>query len=88
MELNMMPADQPWRKLPSSDDRVITGPMGNCVTCVVMCDNDVRAYHGLGGLEVINFAEIKQAQMDRPRAKDVCHLCQHAQDPGPGGERD
>ena len=82
MELNMMPADQPWRKLPSSDDRVITGPMGNCVTCVVMFDNDVRAYHGLGGLEVINFAEIKQSQMDRPRAKMfvICSSTHRIQD--------
>ncbi len=48
--------------LPIGDNRLETGPMGDCVSAVVLADRDangryaiVRGFHGAGGVENINF---------------------------------
>lgn len=52
--------------LPDHDNEMITGEMGDCVSTIVLWSHDgrtykdVRGWHGMGGLEAINFTDLFQ----------------------------
>jgi hypothetical protein len=69
MKLTMMPEGSAWKRIRTDEEKVETGPMGNCVSCVAIYNKDVRGYHGLGGIKACNFDELREAHMDQPRAK-------------------
>ncbi|WP_049560093.1 hypothetical protein [Nonomuraea sp. SBT364] len=55
---------QPAQDLGAADDTVITGPMGDCVSVVVLWNQvggryqNVRGYHGSGGFQAINLPSL------------------------------
>lgn len=64
MELSMQNENGSAQLLPSNDDVMKTGPMSDCVSVIVLADKSgesyktVKGYHGLGGVENINFTSL------------------------------
>ncbi|HSU57622.1 MAG TPA: hypothetical protein VLT36_26505, partial [Candidatus Dormibacteraeota bacterium] len=61
-----------WQKytgIYQGDKYMETGPMGSCVSVVAIAGNDIRGYHGGGGLKAVNFEEIKKAMPDVPNSR-------------------
>jgi hypothetical protein len=55
----------PAQILPNNDNEIITGPMGDCVSVIVLYNlnahnvfQHARGYHGGGGLGNVNFASL------------------------------
>jgi hypothetical protein len=74
MRLTQKPTGQSWQKYESiyqGDKYMETGSMGNCVSVVAIGGKDVRGYHGSGGLEAVNFKEIKSQMSDLPHSKMI-----------------
>ncbi len=61
MKLIMQGENNPCQHLPEGDNIIDTDYMGDCMSALVFTDEhegtyrDVRGYHGLGGLEVVNW---------------------------------
>lgn len=63
MQLRMQTINGTADVLPINEDNLVTGPMGDCVSAIVLAKKNskknkyeiVRGYHGLGGAENINF---------------------------------
>lgn len=64
MILRMQDANGIAEVLPPYDNVMTTGPMGDCVSVIVIGSlingsyNVVRGYHGLGGVQNVNFASL------------------------------
>lgn len=64
MKLIMHGEGYPCQTLPASDGYIDTDYMGDCMSALVFTDEhdgtyrDVRGYHGLGGLEVVNWKSL------------------------------
>lgn len=62
MKLQMQDEKGAPETLPQNDNILDTGPMGDCVSVIVLCHYqpassrylDVRGWHGLGGIQVID----------------------------------
>ena len=62
MNLNMQGALGVPQNLPAGDPNIVTGPMGDCVSIIVLYNyngalnqyTNARGWHGLGGAQVIN----------------------------------
>ncbi|SDG47458.1 hypothetical protein SAMN05421505_104278 [Sinosporangium album] len=68
MQLTQQSTPAPAQDLPGGDNTVITGPMGDCVSVVVLWNPDgngryqsVRGYHGSGGFQAINLPSLFNA---------------------------
>jgi len=69
VKLTMWIGRETWERVDPNEEKVETGPMGNCVSCVAVNGKDVRGFHGAGGIKAINFTELKRAVMDVAMAK-------------------
>lgn len=66
MNLNMQGAGGMPQNLPGPDNTIVTGPMGDCVSVVVLYNYNAglnrygngRGWHGLGGAQVVNMASM------------------------------
>ncbi len=62
MQLIMQGASGVPQPLPEGDNFIHTGPMGDCVSIIVLYSYDAKRYgsargwHGLGGAQVVNMA--------------------------------
>jgi hypothetical protein len=62
MNLNMQGLGGAPQNLPAHDNHIVTGPMGDCVSIIVLYNYNLgmnryvnaRGWHGLGGAQVIN----------------------------------
>ncbi|MEU4570905.1 hypothetical protein [Nonomuraea sp. NPDC023979] len=67
MILQQRSTPDPAQDLPAGDNTVITGPMGDCVSVVVLWNQahgqyqNVRGYHGSGGFQAINLPSLFNA---------------------------
>lgn len=72
MKLDIRQSPQPAQDLPDHDDVVETCEMGACVSVVVLWDKqggsyqNVRGYHGGGGLEAVNFDSLLKGVPSAP----------------------
>jgi hypothetical protein len=74
MRLVQSPPGRRWqtfRGIDSGCDSMDTQSMGNCVCAVAIADKDVRGYHGSGGIDAINFEEIRKEMPDTQQSKLV-----------------
>ena len=65
MQLTQQSTPAPAQNLPAGDNMVITGHMGDCVSAIVLWNQDgngryqnVRGYHGAGGFQAINLPSL------------------------------
>jgi len=66
MNLNMQGAGGAPQNLPAGDPNIVTGPMGDCVSVIVLYNlnlagnayQNARGWHGLGGVQVINMVNM------------------------------
>ncbi|GII93410.1 hypothetical protein [Sinosporangium siamense] len=68
MQLTQQSTPAPAQNLPAGDNTMVTGPMGDCVSVVVLWNPDgngqyqnVRGYHGSGGFQAINLNSLFNA---------------------------
>jgi hypothetical protein len=74
MKLNYQKGDV--ERLPDNDNSLRTGPMGNCVSVVVLSNpdgngrySDVVGWHGWGGLHKIDFAKLMAGVPNNPTTR-------------------
>ncbi|WP_283138836.1 hypothetical protein [Rhizohabitans arisaemae] len=65
MQLTQQSTPAAAQDLPAADNTVVTGPMGDCVSVIVLWNpngagqyQNVRGYHGSGGFQAINLPSL------------------------------
>jgi len=79
MNLAMQGAHGMPQNLPGHDNLIVTGPMGDCVSVVVLYNynggnnqyGNARGWHGLGGIQVINMAAMLMGVPNNPMTQVI-----------------